>query len=114
MKLISLTTIIVPNILHTIYLGMRKHLMDWVTSFFEQHSRIDKFNQLWVMMPPYPGFAGFNKPYSQVAQWNDKEMKSLGSVIVPVLALTVSNLSASQSNPFTEALLSIKNFAYFH
>jgi hypothetical protein len=43
MKYLSPTTIIVPNILHTVHLGMIKHLMDWVTSFLEQHSRIDKF-----------------------------------------------------------------------
>jgi hypothetical protein len=57
MKCISPTIIIVPIILHTVYLGMLKHLMDWVTSFVEQHSMIDKFNQLLAMMLPYPGFA---------------------------------------------------------
>jgi len=57
MKCITPTTIIVLYILHYIYLGMHKHLMDWVTSFHEQHSRIVKFNQLGAMMPPYPGFA---------------------------------------------------------
>jgi len=68
MKRISPTSIIVPEILHTVYLGMLKHLMHWVTSFLEHHSRIDKFNHLWAMMPPYPGFARFNKPYSRVTQ----------------------------------------------
>jgi hypothetical protein len=67
-KGISQTTIIVPDILHTVNLSMLKHLMDWVTSFLEQHFRIDKFNQLWAMMPPYPGFARFDKPYSQVTE----------------------------------------------
>jgi len=57
MRCISPATIIVPNMLHTINLGMLKHLMDWVMSFLEQHSRIDKLSQLWVKMPPYPGFA---------------------------------------------------------
>jgi hypothetical protein len=57
LKCISLTTIIVPDIHHPVYFSMLKHSMDWVTSFFKQHSRIDKFNQLWAMMPPYPGFA---------------------------------------------------------
>jgi len=46
MKCISPTTIIVPNILHTVYFGMLQHLMDWVRSFLEQHSRIDIFTQL--------------------------------------------------------------------
>jgi hypothetical protein len=114
MKCISPTTIIVPNILHTIYLSMLKHLMNWVTSFLEQHYRIDKFTQLWAMMPPYPGSAQFNKPYSQVTQWSGKEMKALGCVIVSVFAATLLNPSASQRIPFTEALLCVKNLVYFH
>jgi hypothetical protein len=99
MKCISPTTIIVPDILHTVYLGMLKHLMDWVTSFLEHHSRIDQFNKLWAMMPPYPGFARFNKPYSQVTQWSGKEMRALGRVIVPLFAATLSNPSAGKGFP---------------
>jgi hypothetical protein len=70
---------------------MLKHLMDWVTSFLEQHARIDKFKQLWAMMPPYPGFARLNKPHIQATQLSGKEMKALGHVIVPVFAATLLN-----------------------
>jgi hypothetical protein len=41
---ISPPTMIISDILYTIYLGILKHLIDWVTSFLEQHPRIDKFN----------------------------------------------------------------------
>jgi hypothetical protein len=105
MKCISPTTIIIPDIFHTIYLGMLNHMMDWVTCFLKQHSRIDKFNQLWAMMPPYPGFAQFNKPYSHVMQWSGNEMKAHRRVIVPVFVATVLNASASQRIRLTEALL---------
>jgi hypothetical protein len=114
MKWISLTTIIIPDILHTVYLRMLQHLINWIMSFLEQHSRIDKFNQLWAMMPPYPGFTGFNKPYSKMMQSSGKEMKALGRVIVPGFVGTHFNLSASQRIPFTEALLCVKNLVYFH
>jgi len=63
---------------------MSEHLMDWVTIFPEQHCRINRFNQLWAMMPPYPGFARLNKPYGQVTQWSGKVMKAVGQVIVRV------------------------------
>jgi len=72
MKCISPATIMVPDILHTVYPSMLKHLMDWVTTFPKQHSRINKFNELWVMIPPYPGFTRFNKPYRQVTEWSGK------------------------------------------
>jgi multisubunit Na+/H+ antiporter MnhG subunit len=66
------------------------------------------------MMPPYLGFTRFNKPYSQVMQWSVKEMKGLGCVIVPVFATTLLNTLASQTIPFTAALLCVKNLVYFH
>ena len=57
MKCISRTTLIVSNIVHTVHLGTVQNSMNVVTSFLEQHSRIDKVNQLWVMIPPYRGFS---------------------------------------------------------
>jgi len=114
MKCISPMTIIVPDIPHSVYLSMLKHLIDWVTSLIEQHSRIDQFNQLWAIMPPYSGFARLNQPYSQVMQWSGKEMKALGRVIVPVSAATLLNPSATQKILFTDALLCVKNSVYFH
>jgi len=114
MKCISLKTIIVPKILQTIYLSMLKQLMDCVMSFLEQHSRIDKFNQLCTMMHPYHGFAQFNKPYSLVTQWSGKEMKALGHVRVPSFAASLLNPSASQRIPFAEALVCVKNLVYCH
>jgi len=41
-------------------------------------------------------------------------MKALRCEIVPVFAATLSNPSASQRIPFTEALFCIKNLVYFH
>jgi len=114
MKCISPTTIPVPDILHTVYLGRLKHVMDWLMSFLEQYSRIDKFYQLRAMMPPYSGLAWFNKLYSQVMQWRGKEMKALGHVVVPVFIATLLNPLASQRIPFTEALLRVKNLVYCH
>jgi len=105
MKCISPMTIIIPDILHIVYLSVLKQLMDWVTSFLEQHSMIGKFNQLWAMMLPYPCVARFNKPYSQVMQGSGKDMKALGPVIVTVFAATLLNPSANQMIPFTESLL---------
>jgi hypothetical protein len=114
MKCISPTTIIIPDILNIVYLGMLNHSVDLVTSFLDQHSRIDRFNHLWAMVPLYPGLAGFNKPYSQVTKWSGEEMKALGGVIVPVFAATHSNSSANHRIPFTEALLCIMHLVDFH
>jgi hypothetical protein len=113
-KCISPMIIIVPNILHTVHLGMLQHLMDCVTSFLQQHSRIDTFSQLLAMIPPYPGVARFSKPYCQVMQWCVKEMRALGGVIVPVFMATLLNPLPSRSITFTEGLLCVTNLVYFH
>jgi len=114
MECISPTTIIVPDFPHTMYLGMLKHLIDWVTFFLKQHRRIGRFNQLRPMMPRYPGFTPLNKPCSQVTQWSREEMKALRFIIVPVFVETVVNHSVSQWIPFTETLLCVKDLVYFH
>jgi len=114
MKCISRMTIIVPGILHTIYSGRLQHWMHWVMFFLEQHSMIDKFNWLWALMPPDPGFTRFIKPSCQVTQWSGTETKALGRVIVPVFAVTLSKHSVSHRIPSTDALLCIKNIEYFH
>ena len=113
-KCISQTTTIIPDILQTISLGMLKNLMNWETFFLEQHSRIDKFNEFWVMMRPSPGFAPFNTPYSQVTPSSGEEMKAVGHVIVQVVAAPRFNLSVRQRIPFTEPLLFVKNLVDVH
>lgn len=114
MKYLSPMTMILPSALHTIYLGWVEHLIHWVTSFLEQHSSNDKYNLLLVMIPSYPGFARFTKPYSQVTQCSRKKRKALWRIIIPVFPATQFNRFASQWIHFTEALLCIENLLFFH
>jgi len=89
MDFISLTAIIVRDILQTTYFGTLKNLIECVMSFLDQHSMMDKFPLLRAMMPSYPSFARFDKQYSQGTQWSGREMNAVGCVIVPVLAATL-------------------------
>jgi len=88
--------------------------MDCLTSFFKQHSMIDKFNQLWAIMPPYPGFACMNKPNSQMMKLNGRDMGALGRIIVSPFVATLLNPLVSQTIPFTDHLLCFKTIVYFH
>lgn len=90
-KYASLTTVIVPDIFHPIWLVMFKHLMDWVTYFLQQHFRIDIFTQLCVMMSQYLGFAWFNKPWSLVMQRSGEEIRASECAIVPIIVACLSN-----------------------
>jgi hypothetical protein len=113
MKSVSLHTLIVPDVLHTIYLGILKHLMEWIVPFLEFHKQIDRFNDLWAIMPYYPGFARFNKPYTAVTQWSGKEMKALGCVIVPIVTTMLFDPSSEQQGPFESAMLCVKTSSTF-
>jgi hypothetical protein len=114
LKCFDWTSALVPDVLHTIYLGLLKHLMDWVVPFLEHHKRMATFNRLWNIMPPYPGFVTFNKPYTAVTQWQGKEIKMLGRTLLPIFAATLSNPTAEQIAPFKEATLCVKSLIFFH
>ncbi|KAH0605631.1 uncharacterized protein H6S33_004853 [Morchella sextelata] len=34
-----------PDILHNIYLGMLKHMMEWVQAFLKNHNRLEEFDK---------------------------------------------------------------------
>ena len=62
-----------PDLLHTIYLGILKHLMEWVQEFLRKHHRLEGFDEVWASMGAYPGFTVPKKAYRQVSQWQGKE-----------------------------------------
>jgi len=66
------------------------------------------------MISPYPGFAWFNKPYSQVTQWSGKEMEALGDEIVPLFGATLLNPSPRQRIPCIGTILCVNILVYFH
>ena len=40
-----------PDLLHTIYLGLFKHMMDWVQAFLKKHARLQAFDDAWKALP---------------------------------------------------------------
>jgi len=58
-----------PDLLHTVYLGLFKHLMDWILGFLKKHPRLQAFDNTWKALPPYPGFLVPKKAYRGVTEW---------------------------------------------
>jgi hypothetical protein len=112
---IDLRTLARPDMLHTVFLGILKHLMDWIVKFLEAHGRMHHFNLIWRQMPCFPGFVKFNKDYMAVSQWQGKEMRSLGRVLLPVLAASLRNpKDSSERQQFKDALKCVKGLIDFH
>ena len=57
-----------PDLLHTIYLGLFKHMMDWIQGFLKKHWRQQVFDNAWKALPPYPGFFALKKACREVTQ----------------------------------------------
>jgi len=58
-----------PDLLPNIYLGLFKHMMQWVEGFLKKHKRQQAFDDAWKEIPPCPGFNVAKKAYREVTQW---------------------------------------------
>jgi len=67
-----------PGMLHTVYLGLFNHMMEWIQAFLKKHERLQAFDDIWKALPPCPGFLVPKKAYGEVAQWQGKQMRNLG------------------------------------
>ena len=65
---VSVPDLHMPDLLHTIYLGLFKHMMDWIEGFLKKHSRQQAFDDAWKALPPYPGFYAHKKAYCEITQ----------------------------------------------
>jgi len=93
-----------PDLLHNIYLGLFKHMMQWLEGFLKKHKPQQAFDDAWKEIPPYPGFRVPNKANREVTQWQGKEMRNLRRCILAVLASALRNPESSQPHDFQIAL----------
>ena len=70
-----------PDLLHNIYLGLFKHIIEWGERFLKKHKRQQAFDDAWKELPPYPGFSVPKRAYREVTQRQGKEMRNLGRCI---------------------------------
>jgi len=103
-----------PDILYTIYLGLFKHMMDWIEAFLKKHGRLQAFDEVWKALPPYPGFLVPQKAYREVTQWRGKEMRNLGRCILGVLAVALRQPGGAQALPFKRALRCVRALVDFN
>jgi len=93
---VSASDLYKPDMLHIIYLGLFKHMMDWIEGLLKKHGRLQAFDDVWKALPPCPGFSVTKKAYRQVTQWQGKEMRNLGRCILRVLAVALRQPGGAQ------------------
>ena len=90
--------------LPTVYLGLFKHMMDWIQAFLKKQGRPQAFDDVWKPLPPYPAFLVPTKAYRAVAQWQGKEMRNLGRCILGALEVALRQPQSVQGIPFKHTL----------
>jgi len=103
-----------PDLLHTVYLGLFKHLMDWISGFLKNHAQLQAFDDIWKALPPYLGFFVPTKAYRDVTQWQGKEMRNLGRCLLGVLAVALRQPDSRQVIPFKHALECVQALVDFN
>jgi hypothetical protein len=71
-----------PDILHNIYLGMLKHMMEWVQGFLKNHYRLEEFDKGWASIEPYPGLAVPNKAYRATTNGKGRRCEIWGGLFL--------------------------------
>jgi len=98
-----------PDMLYPIYLGLFKHMMDWIQRFLKRHARQLAFDDACKALPPYPGFFVPKKAYREVTQWQGKEMRNLGRCLLGVLSVALRQPDSTQVQPFRRALTCVRS-----
>jgi len=93
-----------PNLLHTMQLGMLKHLLGWLSVFLKQHNRFEAFNNIWLSVPVYLDMAQPWRTYEEVSSWQGKEIKTMSCFLVAILRCALRAPSASQHGIFNQAI----------
>jgi hypothetical protein len=110
---VQISLLHMPDLLHNIYLGLFKHLMEWIGDFLKKHTREEMFDQVWKSLPTYPGFFVPKKAYREVTQWQGKEMRNLARCILGVLASALRRPTPAERGPFQKAILCVKALVDF-
>jgi len=58
-----------PDLLHNIYHGLFKYMIEWVEGFLKKHKWQQGFEDVWKEILPYPGLSVPKKAYREVTQW---------------------------------------------
>lgn len=108
------SVIIKPDLLHTVLLGVLKHLLECVTKFLEHNKRLELFNQIWSSVPSYLDKTRPKRAYDQVSQWQGKEMRVMARWLHAVLVATLSDATSVHRAVFDNALRCTCALLKFH
>jgi len=79
------------DLLHNIYLGLFKHMIEWVEGFLQMEKQGQACNNAWKESTPYPRLRVRKKAYREVTYWQGNEMPHFGRCVRAVLGSAFRN-----------------------
>ena len=102
-----------PDMPHTVYFGLFKHMIDWIQAFLKKHGQLQALDAVWKALQPDPGSLVPKKAYREVALLQGKEMRNLGRCILGVLAVALRQPQSSQVMPSKHVLGCVRALVNF-
>lgn len=103
-----------PDLLHTMQIGMLKHLLQWLHEFLKQHKRLDKFNDIWLSVPAYLDMTKPRCAYEEVSRWNGGEIKTMTRFLVGVVRNALRDPAPTQRDVFERAVECTRSLIEFY
>jgi len=66
------------DLMHNIYLGLFKHMIEWVEAFLKRAKQQQALDNAGKEIPPYLGSRIQTKAYWEMRQWHLQESRKLG------------------------------------
>jgi len=108
------TELLKPDLLHTIQVGILKHLLLWIMSFLKLHHWLALFNSLWMAIPPYLSMTQPKKSFEEIVQWTGGEYKKMSRFLVGCLVNSLRCPSNSEHSAFEKVILCTRGLCEFY
>lgn len=93
-----------PDLLHTLYEGMAKHLFNWILGLLKKYDRLHRFNERWLAIPRYNDMTSPSKSFFQMTQKTGKEMRTATRLLLPVLTAALDSPKPTEAAVFDKAI----------
>ena len=103
-----------PDLLHTMQIGMLKHLLGWLQEFLKKHKRLELFNDIWLSVPAYLDMSKTRCAYEEVSRWNGGEIKTMTRFLMGVTCNTLRNPNSAQKALFESAVECTRSLVEFY
>lgn len=110
-----------PDLLHTMDLGMIKHLIEWCFKFLDSYRPLaEVFDTLWLSVSPHPSIKRPNKTYRSIKQKTGMEFRNAARLLGTLMEATLASYeppndtAGAVMREFSDALDCTSTFLDFH